>query len=115
MASEMERILCISSYEKGQDFLRACAEAGVRPTLLTVDKLGHANWPREALEDLATMPENLSSEQIIHTVSWMARGRMFHRVAALDEFDLETAAQIREHWRLPGLGVSTTAYYRDKL
>ncbi len=111
----MERILCISTYEKGQDFLRACAESGVKPTLLTVDKLRDAGWPREALEDLVTMPENLASEQILNTVSWMARGRRFDRVVALDEFDLETAAEIREHWRLPGMGVTTTAFYRDKL
>ena len=45
----------------------------------------------------------------------MARGRRFDRVMALDEFDLETAAQIREHMRIPGMGVTTTAYYRDKL
>src|SRR5215469_8271889 len=115
MANALERILCISTYEKGQDFLRTCADAGVRPTLLTVDKLRHANWPREALEDLATMPENLAPEQILNTVSWMARGRRFDRVVALDEFDLEVAAQIREHWRLPGIGVTTTAFYRDKL
>jgi biotin carboxylase len=111
----MDRILCISTYEKGQDFLEACAEAGVRPTLLTVDKLRHADWPREALEELATMPENLTGEQILNTVSWMARGRRFDRVVALDEFDLEIAAEIREHWRLEGMGVSTTAFYRDKL
>jgi biotin carboxylase len=111
----MERMLCISTYEKGQDFLRACAEAGVRTTLLTVDKLADANWPREALEDVVTMPENLSSEQILNTVSWIARGRRFDRVVALDEFDLEIAAEIREHWRLRGMGVSTTAFYRDKL
>jgi len=111
----MERILCISTYEKGQDFLHTCAEAGVKPTLLTVDKLRNANWPREALEDLATMPENLTAEQVLNTVSWMARGRNFDRVVALDEFDLEVAAEIREHWRLPGMGVSTTAFYRDKL
>jgi biotin carboxylase len=111
----MERILCISTYEKGQDFLRACAEAGVRPTLLTVDKLRDANWPREALEEVSTMPENLTSEQILNTVSWMARGRNFDWVVALDEFDLEVAAEIREHWRQGGMGVSTTAFYRDKL
>ena len=111
----MKRILCISTYEKGQDFLRTCAESGVRPTLLTAEKLRHANWPREALEDLVTMPENLTSEQILNTVSWMARGRRFDRVVALDEFDLEVAAEIREHWRLPGMGVTTTAFYRDKL
>lgn len=111
----MERILCISTYEKGQDFLRTCAEMGVRPTLLTVEKLRHADWPREALEDLATMPENLSREHILNTVSWMARGRKFDRVVALDEFDLEVAAEIREHWRLGGMGVTATAFYRDKL
>jgi biotin carboxylase len=115
MAGEIERILCISSYEKGQDFLRTCAELGVKPTLLTVDKLRHADWPREALEELTTMPEYMSAEQILNTVSWIARGRRFDRVVALDEFDLEMAAQIREHMRLPGMGVTTTAFYRDKL
>jgi biotin carboxylase len=111
----MERILCISTYEKGQDFLLACAEAGVKPTLLTVEKLRSANWPHEALEDLATMPENLTREQILNTACWMARGRRFDAVVALDEFDLEVAAEIREHWRLAGMGVTTTAFYRDKL
>lgn len=115
MAESIERLLCISSYEKGQDFLRQCAEMGVRTTLLTVDKLRHADWPRESLEELVTMPENLTCEQIINTVSWMARGRRFDRVVALDEFDQETAAFIREHMRLPGMGSTTTAFYRDKL
>jgi biotin carboxylase len=45
----------------------------------------------------------------------MARGRRFDRIIALDEFDLETAAQIREHMRIPGMGVTTSAFYRDKL
>ena len=52
-----ERFLCIASYEKGQDFLRQCAALGVKPTLLTVDKLRDADWPRDVLDDLATMPE----------------------------------------------------------
>lgn len=115
MADATERILCISSYEKGQDFMRQCAELGVKPTLLTVDKLRDADWPREALEDVATMPENLTREQILNTVAWMARGRRFHRVVALDEFDLEVAAEVREHMRIPGMGVTTSGYYRDKL
>ena len=49
-------------------------------------------WPREALEDVASMPAELSREQILNTVSWMARGRRLDRVVALDEFDQETAA-----------------------
>ena len=115
MTDSHDRFLCISSYEKGHDFLRLCAEMGVKVTLLTVDKLRDAQWPREALEDLATMPEGLTGEQILNTVSWMARGRKFDRVVALDEFDQETAAQVREHMRLPGMNFSTATCYRDKL
>lgn len=115
MADTTPRILCISTYEKGQDFLRLCAEMGVKPTLLTVEKLRDADWPRDVLEDLATMPENLTREQVLNTVNWMARGRRYDRVVALDEFDLETAAWIREHWCIRGLGTTTTAFYRDKL
>ncbi|MGA9461560.1 MAG: ATP-grasp domain-containing protein [Terracidiphilus sp.] len=115
MAETTQRFLCISSYEKGQDFMRQCAEVGVKPTLLTVEKLRDADWPREALEELATIPVNMSRDQILNTVSWMARGRRFDRIVALDEFDQETAAQVREHMRLPGMNISTTNCYRDKL
>lgn len=115
MTDTSERILCISTYEKGQDFLRQMAELGVRPTLLTVEKLRDADWPRDILEDLVTMPEDMTFDQVRNTVCWMARGRRFGRIVALDEFDQETAAGLREHMRLPGMNLSTTAYYRDKL
>jgi len=107
--------LCIASYEKGQDFLRQCAELGVKPTLLTVDKLRDADWPFDALEEVVTMPPGLTVEQILNTVSYLARGRRFDRIVALDEFDLETAALVREHMRIRGMGVTASAYYRDKL
>jgi biotin carboxylase len=110
-----ERILCIASDVKGYDFLRQCAEMGVKPHLLTLEKLKDADWPREVLEDLSTMPSGLTREQILNTVSWMARSRNFDRVVALDGYDLETAAQIREHTRIPGMGTTTAGCYRDKL
>ena len=115
MSAQDQRFLCIASYVKGQDFLRQCAELGVKPTLLTVEKHKDADWPREALEEISVMPAGLSTEQILNTVAWMSRGRRFDRVIALDEFDLETGAQIREHIRVPGMGATTSAYYRDKL
>ena len=62
-ATRSQRFLCIASYEKGQDFLRQCAEMGVKPTLLTLDKLRDADWPREALEELATMPSGLTASR----------------------------------------------------
>ena len=115
MSQKTERFLCVSSYEKGQDFMCQLAELGVKPTLLTVDKLRDAPWPREILEEVATMPDGLSSQQVINTVAWMARGRVFDRLVALDEFDMEIVAQLREHMRIPGMGITAMANYRDKL
>jgi biotin carboxylase len=45
----------------------------------------------------------------------MARGRKFDRLAALDEFDMEVVSALREHMRIPGMGTTAIAYYRDKL
>lgn len=115
MLDAAERFLCIASSEKGHDFLRQCADMGVEVTLLTLEKLRDAQWPRESLEDLVTMPSGLNHEQILNTVSWMARGKRFDRVAALDENDIAIAAVIREHMRVPGMGSTTAACYRDKL
>lgn len=115
MGDASQRVLCIASYEKGQDFMLQCAEMGVKPTLLTVEKLRDAPWPREILEDVHLLPDDHSLVDLIRTVCWMCRGRQFDRVIALDEFDLDAAAKIREHTRIPGMGVTSTAYYRDKL
>lgn len=110
-----ERILCISSYEKGQAFMRQCAAMGCTVLLLTVEKLKDADWPRDILEDVLTMPPGLTIEQIINTVAYLARGQKIHRIVALDEFDMESAATLREHARIPGMGRTTTAHFRDKL
>ncbi len=115
MPESIERILCIASEEKGQEFLRQCAEMGVRPNLLTLERLRDGDWPRDVLEDLVTMPAGLNREQILNTVSWMARSKNYDRVVALDEYDLETAAQLREHMRISGMGTTTAGCYRDKL
>jgi len=95
--------------------MRRCAAMGCRVALLTVEKLKDADWPRDILEELVTMPANLSLEQIIHTVTYVARGWKIDRLVALDEFDMETVAALREHMRIPGMGRTTTAYFRDKL
>jgi biotin carboxylase len=115
MSDNTERILCISTYEKGQDFLRQCAEMGVKTTLLTLEKHRNGDWPHEALEELVTMPEGLTKEQVTNTVCWMARGRNFDRIVALDEFDQELAAHLREHMQIAGMGITLANAFRDKL
>jgi biotin carboxylase len=108
-------ILCLTSYEKGQEFLRTCKALGCRVLLLTVEKFRDGAWPREAVDEFFFMPEELPVQAIINTVSYLARFQPIDRIVALDEFDLETAAALREHLRLPGMGLTTMRYFRDKL
>jgi len=108
-------ILCISSYEKGQEFLRSARDAGCRVLFLTLEKLRHANWPSEAIDEMFYMPEDLPTADIIRAVSFMARTHPIDRIVALDEFDMENVAALREHLRIPGMGLTTMRYFRDKL
>jgi biotin carboxylase len=48
-------------------------------------------------------------------VSYLGRSRAIDRVVPLDDYDVETAAALREHLRLPGMGRTTARYFRDKL
>lgn len=108
-------ILCISSYEKGQEFLRTCKAMGCRVLFLTVEKLRHANWPFESIDEIFTMPEELPLQGLLYSVSYMARSRPIDRIVALDEFDMENVSALREHLRIPGMGLTTIRYFRDKL
>jgi len=108
-------ILCVSSYEKGQEFLRTCKRIGCRVLLLTVEKLRNGDWPREAIDEMFFMPENLPLSGLINAVSYAARNQKIDRVVALDEFDMENVSALREHLRIPGMGLTTVRYFRDKL
>ena len=74
-----------------------------------------ANWPRESVDEFFYMPEDLPTWAIINTVSYLARWQPIDRIVALDEFDMENAAALREHLRIPGMGLTTVRYFRDKL
>jgi biotin carboxylase len=108
-------ILCVSSYEKGQEFMRTCKAIGCRVLLLTVEKLRGADWPHEAIDEIFYMPEELPTQDLIHAVSFAARSQPIDRIVALDEFDMENVSALREHMRIPGMGLTTVRYFRDKL
>jgi biotin carboxylase len=108
-------ILCVSSYEKGQEFLRTCKAIGCRVLLLTVEKLRDADWPRESIDEIFVMPEELPIQELINAVSYAARSQPIDRIVALDEFDMENVSALREHMRIPGMGLTTVRYFRDKL
>jgi len=107
--------LCITTYEKGQEFMRECKRQGCRVLLLTAEKLRNADWPRESLDDTFYIPEDLPIPDIVKAVTHLARGQKIDRIVALDEFDMETASTLREHLRIPGMGLTTMRYFRDKL
>lgn len=107
--------LCITTYEKGQEFMRQCKRQGCRVILLTAEKLRNADWPRESLDDTFYLPEELPIADIVKAVTHLARSEKLDRIVALDEFDMETAATLREHLRIPGMGLTTMRYFRDKL
>ena len=48
-------------------------------------------------------------------MSFMARSRPVDRIVALDQFDMENVAALREHLRIPGMVLTTMRYFRDKL
>jgi biotin carboxylase len=107
--------LCITTYEKGQEFMRECKRQGCRVLLLTAEKLRDADWPRESLDDTFYLPADIALADIVQAVAHLTRTQKIDRIVALDEYDMETAATLREHLRVPGMGLTTMRYFRDKL
>lgn len=107
--------LCITTYEKGQEFMRQCKRQGCRVILLTAEKLRDADWPRDCLDETFYLPAEIPISDIVKAVTHLARNEKIDRIVALDEFDMETAATLREHLRIPGMGLTTMRYFRDKL
>jgi biotin carboxylase len=119
MGSPEKTGLVIASYEKGHEFLRACKRAGWRVVLITSESLkGEHKFPMESIDELFYMHDvekKWDLGETVRAVSYLARTRVFDRIVPLDDFDLETAALLREHLRIPGMGETTTRYFRDKL
>ncbi|NUP05594.1 MAG: ATP-grasp domain-containing protein [Polyangiaceae bacterium] len=119
METNEKTVLIIASYEKGHDFVRTCKDLGWRVVLVTSESLKNEHsWPTEAIDELFFMHDVDKKWDPIETckaVSYLARTRVFDRIVPLDDFDLEIAAMLREHLRIPGMGETTTRYFRDKL
>jgi biotin carboxylase len=108
-------VLCIATYFKGDEFLRECRRQGCRVLLLTADTLADAAWPRESIDGLHTIPRDAALEAVRRTVAAIARRERIDRIVALDDFDVELAAMLREYLRTPGMGETTARHFRDKL
>jgi biotin carboxylase len=109
-------IVCLATYFKGGDFIRECKRLGCTVILITKEKMLLEDWPRESLDDLIAVPNDAGPPLMIDLTAFISRSRKLKvdRVVALEEFDVMTAALIREHFCLPGMSSSTAKTFRDK-
>ncbi len=111
--------LCIASYFKGNDFFRGLKAAGATVYLVTSKKLENKAWAKEAIDDIFYVqegPENAwNMEDVAAGLAWLMRSKKIDRMVALDDFDVEKGAYLREHFRSPGMGQTTARHFRDKL
>lgn len=107
-------VVCLATYFKGGDFIRECKRLGCRVILITKEKMLSEDWPRDSLDDLIAVPNDAGPPLLIDLVSFLARKAKPDRIVALEEFDVMTAALIREHFCLPGMSSSTSKTFRDK-
>jgi biotin carboxylase len=108
-------ILCIATYLKGHEFLRECRRQGCRVLLLTNETLRDADWPREAVDEFLYIRRDMPPADIRLGAAHLARRERIDRIVALDDFDVERAAMLREQLFIPGMGETTGRAFRDKL
>src|SRR5690348_4017071 len=108
-------IVCLATYFKGTDFIRECKAHGCHVVLITKEKMLGEDWPRESLDDVIAVPNDAGPPLFIDLLAFLGRNRRIDRVIALEEFDVVTAALMREHLCLPGLSSSRAKIFRDKL
>lgn len=112
--------LCISSFLKGEDFLRSARKEGVKVFLVTSEQL-KGKWAKDSYDDVFYVYDqnkeqgSWNMEDLIGGLAWLMRQNKIDRVVALDDFDVEKAALLREEFRIAGMGQTTARYFRDKL
>jgi len=115
----MANFLCLASYFKGEDFLRYCKNQGNTVYLVTSKALESKPWPKDSIDEIFYIQEDEKQlwniEHLISGTASLLREREIDSVVALDDFDIENAAAVREAFRIPGMGLTTAKYFRDKL
>lgn len=118
MSASAPNIICFSTYFKGAAFIQTCKEAGCTVYLLTHEALKEKPWPWESIDETFYIPgDRLKWDMNVVKLglAHLMRDKKIDRLVALDDFDVEKAAALREEFRLPGMGQTTARYFRDKL
>jgi hypothetical protein len=118
MENPIKNFICISNYFKGNDFMINLKKQGNRVYLITSEKLRDKPWAFEYIDEIFFMPGqdvDWNLEDLLHGVAGLMRHKKIDGIVALDDFDVEKAAYLRENLRMPGMGQTTGRYFRDKL
>jgi biotin carboxylase len=107
--------LCLASEFKGQPFIEEAKRLGSNIILLVQERDAAEAWPHDSIDTFFTMPDLYTQPNITFAVSYLARSHQIDRIVALDDYDVATAASLREHMRLPGMSESIARHFRDKL
>ncbi len=114
-------ILCIASFFKGEAFMQQAKLEGCTVYLLTSSQLQQADWPHESIDEIFFVNDingekgNWNMRDVKNGLAYIMRSRYIDKIVSLDDFDVEKGAELREHFRIPGMGVTTSRYFRDKL
>ena len=106
-------VLCLASFFKGPGFLQELANQGCQIVLVTTQEVYNQPWPA-CVKERFCLPKLDSFEEVRKAVGYLARSRDFAAVLPLDEYVVDIAAALREHLRIPGMGVTKAARFRDK-
>ena len=108
-------ILFLTSAYKGIPFIQETKRQGCRNILVTVEKFRHEAWPAEAIDETFFMQTLQDRQALINGVAYLMRSRPIDLIVPLDDYEVDTAANLREYFRLKGMGTTSVNYFRDKL
>lgn len=99
-----------------ESYLRRLAELGAHVTVLTRQGALDLPWPRAAIAGgVYAVPEIFDPQALRRAVGYLFREHRFDRIVGPGEYDIELAADLRDYFRVPGMGASKARLFRDKL
>ena len=116
--SDSQTFLCISNYFTGNAFLTALKKQGNRVFLVTTEQLRDKPWAFEYIDEVFYMPGqdlDWDMDLLLKGVGGLMKEHKVDAIVALDDYDVEKAAFLRENFRVAGMGQTTGRYFRDKL
>ncbi|MCS6833816.1 MAG: ATP-grasp domain-containing protein, partial [Flammeovirgaceae bacterium] len=100
------------------EFMRTCKRMGAKVIFITSEKLREKNWPWESIDETFYIPgdqQHWNMNEVIKGMAYILRHQKIDKMVALDDFDVEKVAHLREEFRIPGMGQSKARFFRDKL